>query len=547
MDNFFEKTAKAITETHRYRGFANMGTLPPDYILLSNGTETMSYTIPNSATTMNSFIYANQPPVMDVTKNSAVDWRSSYSTSVKAQTSYALKKSATSTFMPTISPAIVSSIFSLKTKHKNTSRWEKIIDGFKSAYAASPLPKITAYAETHIPEAVMILGALAMAGIASNPMPLMALAPIIGKIDVQHEKSVFRKFWMQNKLEVPTFDKFKILSGRNVMLVGGDEGAAYVNGRFGTAIGVTAAFGHLEKPNEDGILIKAGNEQNGRWDYLSVVDGMGGMGHGDEAAKIVALEMAGLSYGISVEKVIKNSIRQLSEKLPNGSGATYVGAIIEKDSDGNKYAYIITIGDSQAVIIDKNGRIKYISRPMSFPFKLSEYINLFQIVSEIVGIYGISTNVINFCLSVIQHADRIGMEKAKKIIESIFARYHQNSMMVMSALSSQGNDDSNDDEVEYHIDVVKLSPYDEIILASDGIFDNLTPHDVAHIMKENFDSDRDMNATMLNILNETKKAQLYRLLVQSHMGFKTLGGKEMTVPLPGKPDNVGMVIYSTKD
>ena len=214
------------------------------------------------------------------------------------------------------------------------------------------------------------------------------------------------------------------------------------------AYGTDEGIGYKDV-NEDAIVVNTG-KGNG----FAVIDGIGGGGHGDKAAQILAEEFQkGLNEGASFEDIQKSAHDRMRMKYMRGSGACYVGFKID-----DKKLNVAQAGDVKLMVIDSNGAIK------------------FETTDEGYG------------------------------------------HVVFNAVSGskQGNTTMN---------TVDLAVGDRIVVASDGLFDNLSPQEVSELIR----GKTIQEAILLLNMNAKEK-------MQNHEDYKERG-------IEAKPDNISILIY----
>jgi len=130
---------------------------------------------------------------------------------------------------------------------------------------------------------------------------------------------------------------------------------------YGTASGQThEGVGYKDK-NEDAIV------QGGNW--AAVVDGMGGHGRGDKASEIASKALAHYldahRSDPDPKKVMRDALIYAGDAVnatpygKKGSGAVAVVHMVVTNPDGTQKIIIGHVGDAGALIVGKDGRIKY--------------------------------------------------------------------------------------------------------------------------------------------------------------------------------------------
>lgn len=204
--------------------------------------------------------------------------------------------------------------------------------------------------------------------------------------------------------------------------------------------GKVAAFStpapNKTSPNEDaaGLLV------NGHGVVLVVADGCGGMPEGEVAARIavesLSTAVAGVdASGPGLRGPILDGIEQanrLVRKLGNGSATTIV--VVEICS-GIVRAY--HVGDSQALLVGNRGKTKLLTRPHS----------------------------------------PVGYAVEAGILSETDAHHHEERHMVSNVLGT----------LDTHIEIGpprKLAVRDTLLVASDGLFDNLHHQEVVDVIRK---------------------------------------------------------------
>lgn len=238
------------------------------------------------------------------------------------------------------------------------------------------------------------------------------------KIDVAQKTGRFAEIAF-NRLDRPNI----LTTGRGLLAYGTGEGVNY------------------SPKNEDAVVVDTIH------DAYAVIDGMGGMGHGDVAARILAEElMSGFQKGADVQRSQRSASERMAKAGVGKGGACYLAFKIRDGAADGWYA-----GDVQLAVL-RNNHVSFVTSPENLPMK---------------------RNVVT------------------------------NSVRGVDAGATQRF-------------TVELKDGDRIIVASDGLWDNISPEDVLR------------HVTGLPI----------------HDAIKTLDAlakKKMTKG--GKPDNISVVIY----
>lgn len=207
-----------------------------------------------------------------------------------------------------------------------------------------------------------------------------------------------------------------------------------------------AATGEAPVANDDGALIA---ERSGAL-LLAVADGVGGLPRGDEAAR-AALEALGAAFlaGERVEDCFERANEAVREL--RGPASTLVVALIE---DGTLHTF--HAGDSQALVVGGRGRLKAETMPHT----------------------------------VVGHGTEAGLLEAED------AALHPERHIVTNVLG----------EKVLRLERTAWGPLaqrDVVLLASDGLFDNLTATDVAQRVHKG-----PLPAAVRRLVQETAEAML---------------------------------------
>lgn len=147
--------------------------------------------------------------------------------------------------------------------------------------------------------------------------------------------SIERRFDSIDEIATNRLDEAKIIEGQNGKIVyGTDEGVNY------------------KEWNEDAQVINT--DKNA----FASIDGMGGMGHGDKAARILAEEMQkGFRDGSLMEQIQMRAHQRMQAEGIGQGGACYVaGKITENRLD------IYQAGDVKLIIVGKDGSVRFATR-----------------------------------------------------------------------------------------------------------------------------------------------------------------------------------------
>jgi serine/threonine protein phosphatase PrpC len=122
-----------------------------------------------------------------------------------------------------------------------------------------------------------------------------------------------------------------------------------IRGRHGEiAFGVDEG-GRPEKPNEDRVVINTDR------DAFAVIDGMGGMGKGDQAAQILAeIIQKGFEHDIEMADVQKIAARHMNREGVGRGGACYIASkVLGSDLE------IYQAGDVKLVVLSSDGAVRF--------------------------------------------------------------------------------------------------------------------------------------------------------------------------------------------
>lgn len=190
-------------------------------------------------------------------------------------------------------------------------------------------------------------------------------------------------------------------------------------------------------PNEDSAAVIAMSDS---WGILAVADGLGGAPGGQQASAVAVKCLAGAIRDATREGHdprwgILNGFEAANKKvLALGIGAGTTLTVVEV-GQGSARAY--HVGDSQVLVTGQRGKVKFLTIPHS-P----------------VG-YGVESGLLD------EHD----------------AMHHEERHVVSNAIGSE----------EMRIDVgppVLLAPRDTVLLASDGLFDNLHVKEVVGVVRK---------------------------------------------------------------
>jgi len=212
---------------------------------------------------------------------------------------------------------------------------------------------------------------------------------------------------------VQSMKSFEMKSGESVV-AGTDKGIGY-------------------KPhNEDRIVVST--EEN----LVAVIDGMGGMGHGELAAELLAKSIS--ENPENIDDAVLNSIDRMKEKNVGEGGAVFISAKLRTEA-GGKFLDISQLGDCKLIIIKKDGKISFESKDQSLTQTLVD----------------------------------------AKIITADEALYHGGRATVDTAVSPDIKEEQR--KIKKY-DSVQVEEGDLVILMSDGLSDNFTPEEIAKAKTE---------------------------------------------------------------
>jgi protein phosphatase len=205
-----------------------------------------------------------------------------------------------------------------------------------------------------------------------------------------------------------------------------------------TAFGTLAVYsrrGPGKRFNEDGVLVHS--LADGRA-VLAVADGMGGMPDGDRAARLTLMALAERltepdADHAPTEALIEGFKRANEAVLAGaeGGGATLVAAVV-----GPTSVQIVHAGDAEAVLVGQRGRVK---------------------------------------LRTVAHSPT-GQALDAGLLDERAAMAHEERHIVSNAIGMRSL------TVEVG-PAVRLAPRDSLVLASDGLFDNLTLREIVNAVR----------------------------------------------------------------
>lgn len=200
----------------------------------------------------------------------------------------------------------------------------------------------------------------------------------------------------------------------------------YYAARNGVAAVCSRPFG-TDKGNEDGALVAVKDDKV----LLAVADGVGGLPQGEKAARVALETLAEIFHK---DGRIVDAFEQANQAVCalGGPASTLVAALLDGDS-----LHTFNAGDSQALVVSGRGRLKAETMP-----------------HNVVG-YGTEAG----------------------LIDEDDAQAHPERHVVTNALG--------DKVLRFELaSWGKLAVRDTIVLASDGLFDNLSTSEVADIIRK---------------------------------------------------------------
>jgi serine/threonine protein phosphatase PrpC len=209
---------------------------------------------------------------------------------------------------------------------------------------------------------------------------------------------------------------------------------------FGIAGGTACVYTHRapdkDSHNEDSLGLVPCNENAG---VLVVADGLGGLPSGDQASSTAVRQLSrNVTATCAVEPMLREAILDAIEQANQmvmaqgvGSGTTF--AAVEIDGPAARPYHV---GDSEILVTGQRGRIKY------------------QSISH----------------SPVAYAVEAGLLEADDAI------YHEERHLVSNVLGS------TDMRVEIGPRIT-LAPRDTLVIASDGLFDNMPIDEIVNIIR----------------------------------------------------------------
>jgi PPM family protein phosphatase len=205
----------------------------------------------------------------------------------------------------------------------------------------------------------------------------------------------------------------------------------------GTVCVYTARSPEKSTPNEDSLALLPCAEQTG---VLVIADGLGGLRAGDLASRqavesLAATVMLCCTDQDSMREAILNGVEQADEKISAmGLGAATTVAIVEiREREVRPYH----VGDSMTLITGQRGKIKYLTVPHS----------------------------------------PVGYAVESGLLDANEAMYHEERHLVSNVVGTP----------HMHVEIgpkVSLAVRDTLLVASDGLYDNLQVDEIAAIIRK---------------------------------------------------------------
>jgi PPM family protein phosphatase len=241
----------------------------------------------------------------------------------------------------------------------------------------------------------------------------------------------------------------------------------------GLIVGFTERSSVGKSVNEDAVGVFVFDEQT---IVLAVADGMGGANSGDRAAQTVIQSIAQQVQLAVVRESLRTNILDAIESANQeilswgiGAGATLVvGVVIENE------ARVFHVGDAEALVCSNRGRVKF---------------------------------------STIAHTP-VAMAVESGMLNEQEAMHHEDRNIVNNHVGLR----------EMRIEIgpsVEMGLHDTLLLASDGLFDNLMIHEIVELIRPS-----DLAKRAGAVLNHTHDRML---AVQAH--------------LPNKPDDLSVLMF----
>jgi serine/threonine protein phosphatase PrpC len=237
-------------------------------------------------------------------------------------------------------------------------------------------------------------------------------------------------------------------------------------------------------PNEDSACIVQLSQQHG---LLAVADGLGGASSGDKAARAAIeglIENANSMAQVdnpSFRGEILDAIESANQTILSwGTGAGSTLVVVEF---ANGKLRTFHVGDAKAVLLSNRGRIKY---------------------------------------ATVGHAP-VAMAVEIGVLNEREALNHADLNLISNCLGSR--------EMKIEIGpLIAMSARDTLLIASDGLFDNLRTEEIAGMIR------------IGNLVDQTQK--LVELAIRRMNG--TPSNRDNATSVPSKPDDVTVVCYRQK-
>jgi len=207
------------------------------------------------------------------------------------------------------------------------------------------------------------------------------------------------------------------------------------------ADGQVAVFSHRapdkESPNEDAAALIVVDEHRGA---IVVADGCGGMSSGEIAARLAVQSLrrsveTGVKNGSSLRSAILDGIERANQQVRKlATGAATTLAAVELDVNSMR---VFHVGDSQVLLVGNHGKVKLQTRSHS----------------------------------------PVGYAVEAGVLSEEEAIHHEDRHIVSNVVGSH----------DTHIEIGpwrKLSPRDTLLVASDGLFDNLHLDEIVGIIRK---------------------------------------------------------------
>lgn len=242
----------------------------------------------------------------------------------------------------------------------------------------------------------------------------------------------------------------------------------------GLALVYTGRSPGKESANEDAVAVLPFGRGSG---VLVIADGAGGMPAGEKASAVAvrAIERslrgaagAGTDLRGAVISGIENANRELGERA---AGAATTVAVVEIQDDSVRPYHV---GDSQILVVGQRGRIKLFTKSHS----------------------------------------PVGYALEAGVLDEEQAIHHEARHLISNALGSS----------EMYIEIgsaLRLAPRDTLVVASDGLYDNLRTEEIVEICRKGrlSESGRKLRETCHARMSEPKEGE------------------------PSKPDDLSFILY----